>query len=66
MFKQKIGISLASKYDIPMNDVLQIIKNVGFDAVSPIWENESSLDETVTAAKALGLEIQSLHCNRAE
>lgn len=61
MYNQKIGISLASKYNIPTDEVLKIIKNVGFDAVSPIWTTEEILVETVKNARELGLEIQSLH-----
>lgn len=61
MYKQKIGISISNDYTAPISDVLAIIKGVGFDAVSPIWEEKSKLAETVAAAKALGLQIQSLH-----
>ena len=61
MYKQKIGISISNDYTAPISDVLAIIKGVGFDAVSPIWKEKSKLAETVAAAKALGLQIQSLH-----
>ena len=36
MYKQKIGISIGSKSDILIPETLQIIKNVGFDAISPL------------------------------
>ncbi len=61
MYKQKIGISISNDYDIPTTDVLRIIKNVGFDAISPIWKTEGTLAEIVNSANKLGLEIQSLH-----
>ena len=61
MYRQKIGISIASAYNVPMEEVLQIIKNVGFDAISPIWKSEEDLIEIVDEAKRIGLEIQSLH-----
>lgn len=61
MYKQKIGISISNDYTAPISDVLAIIKGVGFDAVSPLWKEKSKLAETVAAAKALGLQIQSLH-----
>jgi sugar phosphate isomerase/epimerase len=44
-----------------MDEVLQIIKNTGFDAISPIWKSREALLEIVHTAKNLGLEIQSLH-----
>lgn len=61
MYKQKIGISIASAYNVPMEEVLQIIKNVGFDAISPIWKSSEALLEIVNGARRLGLELQSLH-----
>ena len=61
MYKQKIGISVENNYSLPIGDVLQIIKNVGFEAISPAWESESQLTEIVHIAGVLGLELQSLH-----
>ena len=61
MYKQKIGISIGNAYAISMDEVLQIIKNSGFDAISPIWKSREALLEIVHTAKNLGLEIQSLH-----
>ena len=61
MYKQKIGISIASKYKTSLNEVLEIIKKVGFDAVSPIWTTPETLKETVEISKGLGLALQSLH-----
>lgn len=61
MYKQKIGISVEKNDSIPIADVLQIIKNVGFDAISPVWSSASELAEIVNIAGELGLELQSLH-----
>ena len=61
MYKQKIGISIGNDYDISMEKRLQIIKNAGFDAISPVWESKEALVETVNTARGLGLELQSLH-----
>ena len=58
MYKQKIGISVENNYSLPIGDVLQIIKNVGFEAISPAWESESQLTEIVHIAGVLGLELQ--------
>lgn len=61
MYKQKIGISLGKSHEILAEQALPIIKKVGFDAVSPLWESKDELAETVALANELGLEIQSLH-----
>lgn len=61
MYKQKIGISIGNDYDISMEKRLQIIKNAGFDAISPVWESKEVLVEILNIARRLGLEIQSLH-----
>ena len=58
MYKQKIGISIGSVFS---PETLQIIKNAGFDAVSPEWGDHSNLESIVKAANELGLELQSLH-----
>ena len=61
MYKQKIGISVGNSYDLPIEQILQIIKNVGFDGISPVWEAGDELAEIVKVAENLGLEVQSLH-----
>ena len=61
MYKQKIGISLGNSFGIPIGELLQIIKNVGFDAISPGWQSEEELKEIVALAEQIGLEVQSLH-----
>ena len=61
MYKQKIGISLGNQYGLPIGELLQIIKNVGFDAVSPGWQSEEKLKEIVAVSERLGLEVQALH-----
>ena len=61
MYKQKIGISVDKSFDLPIGELLQIIKNVGFDGISPVWERGDGLAGIVKVAERLGLEIQSLH-----
>ena len=61
MYKQKIGISIENGYGISMVEMLEIIKNVGFEAISPVWKSAEDLAETADVAKKLGLELQSLH-----
>ena len=61
MYKQKIGISLDHKYSIGICEILKIIKNVGFEAISPAWKSNADLVQILNTAKELGLEVQSLH-----
>ena len=62
MYKMgSIGFSLQESYSLPLQEVLRILKNGGFDGISPPWQGEEVLQETAQAAKALGLAIHSLH-----
>ena len=61
MWKQKIGISISSKSKGPMSEFLGMLKNIGFDAVSPSWSADVELNDIVKVARELGLEVQSVH-----
>ena len=61
MYKQKIGISYGRSFGLSDREALQIIKDVGFDAISPTWTSDDALCEIIDAAHSLGLELQSLH-----
>ena len=51
MWKQKIGISILNHYPVPTIDVIKLLKKIGFDAISPIWEVDSNLSEIIDTAK---------------
>lgn len=57
----KIGFSLQSGYSLPMPQVLDLLAQAGFCAISPGWEPGGDLQETVQQARTLGLTLQSLH-----
>lgn len=62
MWKQKIGISVSDDYDdISTAEVVKLLAEIGFDAVSPEWKENVNIAEIVDAARNCGLEIQSLH-----
>lgn len=61
MWKQKIGISIGNHYSIPITEFLEMLKKIGFDAISPEWETNSQLAEIMNTAKQCGLFVQSLH-----
>ena len=57
----KLGFSLQDKYILPMAQVLPLLKNAGFCAVSPGWQRDGDFGETVRTAREMGLFVQSLH-----
>ena len=61
MWKQKIGMSVGNAYSVPTADVVRMLAQIGFDAVSPVWDAKVDLADVVSAAKESGLEVQSLH-----
>lgn len=61
MWQQKLGISVYNNYKIPTTEVIKLVKQIGFDAISPEWENDEKLNAIVCIAKEQNMEIQSLH-----
>lgn len=61
MWKQKIGISVGNAYPIPTTEVVKIVAQAGFDAISPAWKQGIVLADIVETARDCGLAIQSLH-----
>ncbi len=57
----KIGFSLQPKYDLPVSQVIELLKRAGFFAVSPVWSKDLNLCELDTCVKANNMIIQSLH-----
>lgn len=58
---QKVGFSLQSSYGVPMADVLRLLRDIGFHAVSPGWKRDEELDVILNTAARCGLCVQSLH-----
>ena len=58
---QTIGLSLEGSYALPQDQVLTILRNVGFSAISPAWQQDAPLTQTAEAAAKAGLQLQSLH-----
>lgn len=61
MWKQKISISVGNNYSIPTPELVKILADIGFDAVSPEWKEDVDIDAVITAARKSGLEIASIH-----
>lgn len=61
MWKQKLGISVGNYFSAPITEIVKILKNTGFDAISPVWEQGADLKVITDAAAECGLALQSLH-----
>lgn len=61
MYKQKIGISVGYNYSIPTPDMIKMLKQIGFDAISPEWNTKEALAEVIETARENDMIIQSLH-----
>ena len=57
----KLGFSLQTQYDLPMAQLIPILKQAGFSAISPLWSPELPLADMVSCAKSCGISVQSLH-----
>ena len=58
---EKFGFSLQENYCLPMPQVIDLVADAGFCAVSVSWQRDISLEETVRHARSCGLTVQSLH-----
>lgn len=58
---EKFGFSLQENYTLPMPEVVDLLADAGFCAVSLSWQRDIDLKETVRHARSLGLTVQSLH-----
>lgn len=61
MCKQRIGISVGKYFPASPELLINTIADIGFDAISPVWQADDCLPITVNTARARGLTVQSLH-----
>lgn len=61
MYKQKIGMAVGYNYPIPTVDVVKMLKNIGFDAISPEWRDGAELAEVIEISRECGMIVESLH-----
>ena len=57
----KLGFSLQENYALPIPQVIDLLADTGFCAVSPVWQPDINLKDTVLRARSRGLTVQSLH-----
>lgn len=58
---ERFGFSLQENYALPMVQVIDLLADTGFSAVSPGWQRNGQLDEIIRKARCRNLTIQSLH-----
>jgi len=58
---EKLGFSLQSSYTLPMPQVIDLLADTGFCAVSPVWQRDGNLTEIVRQAMKRNLTVQTLH-----
>lgn len=61
MNKQKLGISVGNRYSVSTTEIMKMVKNTGFDAVSPEWAPNIDLEAIADTAANYGMVLQSLH-----
>lgn len=57
----KFGFSLQENYILPMPEVIGLLADAGFCAVSISWQRNAAAQDSVRRARARGLTVQSLH-----
>ena len=58
---EKLGFSLQEHYNVSTLQIIDLLADAGFSAVSPGWQRESDLETVVRRARQRGLTLQSLH-----
>ena len=60
-YNMKIGLSLQTSYALPMEQTLPLLRQAGFDAISPVWQADSRMETIANTAAKCRLSLQSLH-----
>lgn len=61
MWKQKLGISVGDSYSVSSAEIVRLVADIGFDAISPVWLDNNSTEILSETASKCGLAVQSLH-----
>jgi sugar phosphate isomerase/epimerase len=56
-----IGFSLQDQYSLPMEEVIPLLREAGFSAVSPAYTCAMPLSQMMDITKSLDMKVQSLH-----
>ena len=58
---QRLGFSLQEHYAVPITQVVDLVADVGFDAMSLTWQRGGDCESIIRQAKQKKLTVQSLH-----
>lgn len=56
-----LGFSMQLKYDRPHIQVIELLRDAGFCAISPVWSPELPWEDLVAYTQKLGMTVQSVH-----
>ncbi len=56
-----LGFSMQLKYDRPHPQVIELLHDAGFSAISPVWSQELPWEGMLSTAQRLGMTVQSVH-----
>lgn len=56
-----LGFSLQPQYTLPIDNVIELLADAGFSAVSPLWSPDLDLAHLAACTAAHNMAIQSLH-----
>lgn len=57
----QLGFSMQLKYDRSHVQIIELLRDAGFSAVSPVWSPELPWEDIVAWVQKLGMTIQSVH-----
>ena len=61
MWKRKLALKACNSFGAPLEQILPLIKQVGFDACFAEWKNAEQMANVAALVKECGLDIQSMH-----
>ena len=56
-----LGFSMQLTYDRPHPQVIELLHDAGFSAISPVWSPELPWEEMLSTVQRLGMTVQSAH-----
>ncbi len=61
MWKQKVSASIANSYPISTPELIKRMKEIGFEAVAPEWNNREGFSKIMEAVNDCKIEVCSVH-----
>lgn len=61
MWKQKVSVSVGNGYEIPSEEVIEMVGKIGFEVISLSLSNGANIGRLAETARNCGVTVQSLH-----